>query len=322
MSKNITVSSVAFVHEADVNPENRVDAKGMNAAMEAAIRQAELALENEVGAFSSFHLANIKAVLRSMLTTHRTIRKVLGWGSGEPTSTDALALARIPLEGLYAVSLFAESPVWVDTYVRDGWKKQYEQFLLQREETRKLPRFDEFSNQIGPQNIEMAAHILGLDRRHMETIEHDQLGTPLGPGGKQDIPRFPTPGGALTKIAAGTSKRRMLERFYPEYVFLCSFAHGLPEANLFKAMFDKESQYRHLFDERELGETFQRQVAERAYTTSLLSLMQAAVEIVTLYPSNVELRVATLKGWQELSTGHLLGRAIWAIRTAGVLGIV
>ena len=30
----------------------------------------------------------------------------------------------------------------------------------------------------------------------------------------------------------------MLERLYAKYVYLCSFAHGLPQANLFKNMFD------------------------------------------------------------------------------------
>ena len=61
---------------------------------------------------------------------------------------------------------------------------------------------------------------------------------------KEEIPAFPTPGRVINKLAKGTDKRRMLERLYPEYVFPCSFAHGLPDANLFKIMFNKDSKFR------------------------------------------------------------------------------
>jgi len=42
-------------------------------------------------------------------------------------------------------------------------------------------------------------------------------------------------------LTKGSDKRRMLERLYPEYVFLCSFAHGHPDALLFKMMFNKNA---------------------------------------------------------------------------------
>jgi hypothetical protein len=53
----------------------------------------------------------------------------------------------------------------------------------------------------------------------------------------------------------------MLQRLYPEYGYLCSFAHGLPDANLFKMMFNKHSKFRKLWSEGEIKDTFQRQVA-------------------------------------------------------------
>lgn len=66
----------------------------------------------------------------------------------------------------------------------------------------------------------------------------------------------------------------MLERLYPEYVFLCSFAHGLPDAMLFKMMFNEDAPVPKQFDDEKLKDTFHRQVEQPAYTLSLISLVQ------------------------------------------------
>ena len=271
MSKSITVSSCAYVHTQDIDPEQHINAGPINDAMELSVARAVASLESSSGSYTDFHRANMQTVLRSMLSTHRGIRKVLGWGEEDPMSVDALALARLPVEGLYTICLMTEDASWVDCYLKDGWRKEYEFFLLQREETRNLSRFDEFSKKTGPFNIGMHAKTIGITKDQIATVEHEQLGAPLPAGvTKEDIPSFPTPGRAINKLTKGTDKRKMLERLYPEYVFLCSFAHGLPDANLFKMMFNRDSKFRKFWDDAELKNTFQRQVAERAYTTSLL----------------------------------------------------
>jgi len=323
MSKSITVSSCAHVHSADIDPEQHVNAGPINDAMEVSVARAIAALETPSGSYTEFHRANMQTVLRSMLSTHRAIRKILGWGEEDPMAVDALALARLPLEGLYTICLMTEDAVWVDCYLRDGWRKEYEFFLLQREETKLLPRFDEFSKKTAPYNIGMHAATIGVTKAQIATVEHVQLGTPMPDGvAKAEIPSFPTPGRVINKLAKDTAKRKMLERLYPEYVFMCSFAHGLPDANLFKMMFNKDSKFRKFWDDAELKETFQRQVAERAYTTSLISLVQSAAEFTALYPGDVELSAGVVAAWGEISKGHLLGKAIWNIRTKKLLGVI
>ena len=238
-------------------------------------------------------------------------------------SVDALALARLPLESLYNMCMFTEGPEWVDHYVRDGWKKQYEHFLLQREETKNLKRYDEFSNKTGPHHLGMVAQMLGITKEQIATVEHEELGTAMPAGmAKDEISQFPTPGKAINRIAKGCDKRRMLERLFPEYVFLCSFAHGLPDANLFKMMFNKDSRFRNFWSDDKLKNTFQKQVAQRAYTTSLISLVQSAAELTTLYPGDVELKAGVTKAWQEISRDSLLGKAVWNIRTKKLLGVL
>ena len=85
-------------------------------------------------------------------------------------------------------------------------------------------------------------------------------------------------------------------------------------------MFDKDSKFRKFWGKTELKDTFQRSVAERAYATSLISIVQSAAELAALYPANVDLVAAVVKAWQEMSDGSLLGRAIWQVRTKKLLG--
>ena len=179
MSKSITVSSVAYVHTDDVDPEKHLSAIPINEAMNVAIVRVINALENPTGAYTDFQRATMQTCLRSAQSTHAAIRKVLSWGEEDPMSVDALALARLPLESLYNMCMFTESPDWVDVYVRDGWKKQYEQFLLQREETKKLKRYDEYSNKKGPHHLAAVGKTIGITKVQVATIEHEQLGTPM-----------------------------------------------------------------------------------------------------------------------------------------------
>ena len=114
----------------------------------------------------------------------------------------------------------------------------------------------------------------------------------------------------------------MLERLYPEYVFLCTFAHGLPDALLFKMMFNKNAPIPAHDDDEKLRDTFHRQVEQPAYMTSLISLIQGSAELITLYPADVELSATVVKAWETLTKEMLLGKAIWNIRTKKLLGIV
>ena len=114
----------------------------------------------------------------------------------------------------------------------------------------------------------------------------------------------------------------MLERLYPEYVFLCSFVHGLPDANLFKMTFRKDSKYRQFWSDDKLKDSFRRNVAQHAFLISLVSLAQSAAELTVLYPGNVELMASVTKAWQVIADESLIGKATWNMRTKGLLGIL
>lgn len=233
-----------------------------------------------------------------------------------------MVLARVPLEHLYTLCLMFESSEWMDVYLKDGWKKQYERFLLQREETKNLPRYDDFSKKSGPRSLEMQRRFLGITDAQKATIEHVQPGTQMPEGLSQErVKRFPSPSGVINEFDEG-DKRKMLERLYPEYVFFCSFVHGLPDALLFRVMFDKDSRVPKQHDDETIKDTFRRHVELPAYSTSLVSIVQAVSELTALYPADVELKAAVTKAWEKIIEGMLLGRAIWAVRTKALLGVV
>lgn len=318
----ITVQNTAFVHDKDVDVGDVINAKPINEAMETCVNLAVAALREPPPHYTEFQSRQIGALLTSMRWTHRAIRKILGFeGDDKTMAVDGLALARVPLEGLYAVCLMLESPDWVDCYLRDGWKKQYQRFLLQCAETVNLPRFDEFGKKSGPKTLDILRQFLGITDAQVATINHEEKGVAMPAGLKKEpIDRFPTPSGVLARLPDG-DKRRMLRRLYPEYVWLCSFVHGLSEATTFKVLSDPNSDLK-LPTRFDSEEQFHRNVREPAYLISLLSLIQSATEISALYKGDVSLAASVVKAWQEVSEGALLGRAIWALRAKCLLGVL
>ena len=96
----------------------------------------------------------------------------------------------------------------------------------------------------------------------------------------------------------------------------------LPDALLFKAMFNKNPPVPHGFDDEKMKDTFHRHVEQSAYTTSLISLVQAASELPVLYPGDVEFRAAAVKAWEKIVHGMLLGKVVWNVRTRKLLGVL
>lgn len=318
--QGLTISSCAFVQPNDVDL-GRVDANSLSDALDVCVGRATLALQGPVGTYSDFQRDNIGIKFRCMQTTFRHIRVILRAGYEDPCSVDALAIARLALEDLYTLCLMLENSDYVTKYLQDGWRKAYIQFLLQAQETQNLARFDEY-NRGAPPMLDGLRRMIGISDAQMHGVRKEQLGVAM-PGGLnyEAIPRFPTPKGVIELLPVG-DKRTMLERLYMEYVYLCSFNHGLSEAMAFKTMFDQRSLFSQYVPAAKRSDAWQRSVAERSFTTALLSVAQATAELTALYPEDSDLRGAAMNAWNVMADGHLLGQAIWNIRTRRLLGIL
>lgn len=316
------VSQIAYRHTSDIDPDKKVDARRLEVLANIAAERGKDAMKAGLSGYTDLQQHILCEVLNSIQTTHRTIVTVVTHCDGKPESVDILMLARMQLEGLYNFCLMLESPSFIEDYVKDGWKKQYVAMLLQKEETMALPRFDEFSNVLAPKFLEDGGRLCGITEAERLTLDNEQLGTPLPAGmTRKKIATFPTPAGTINKIATG-DRRRMLERLYPEYAELSSFTHGLPHSNLLKGLLDPRSLHRKLFTEAQAKDTALKDVTERAFIMSILSIIQCAAEVIVRRPDDINLVAGVTDAWKVLSEDSLLGKTIWEIRTKGLLGVI
>ena len=154
------------------------------------------------------------------------------------------------------------------------------------------------------------------------TIRKRHLKIPMPDGmSERYIKHFPTPARAVNELLQG-SKKKMLQRLHFRYRYLCSFAHKSEDANLFTSIFQSNPTIPRSWSAKILKNTFKKEIEDPAYTTSILSIIQSAGEIETLYPRDVELVVSLTKSWEIMSEKSLLGKAIWTLRTRAYLGII
>jgi hypothetical protein len=187
-----------------------------------------------------------------------------------------------------------------------------------------IPLFDNDSLPPSHELLEEGAVLLrGFATSEAPALVEEELGIPLPAGmAEHRIPSFPTPGNAIRKITSSPEKKRMLERLYAKYVYLCSFAHGLPQANLFKNMFDSRFPTRRLVRDSEVQNSYQHNVVGEAYITSFMSIAQCTAELTVLYPNNMDIIEAACSAWKQLSGASLITKAVWEIRTQKLLGAI
>ncbi len=319
---NFTVKDVARPQTIDIDVDAAYDVKEADAIIFSSVTAAQDALKNAPpGGFSEFERDQIVNTIGGLSHAHRSIRMLLGGAQG-PWAVDALAIARLQLETLYTLCFILQKPENVRLFMKASWKKKYIRFLLQRAETIHFQRFAEFTHETGPEALEhlrVASFVTEDERR---TIDDAELGPPFGPIAKPvEIPMFPGPSKIINRLAPGTQKE-LLKRLYFEYQFLCSFAHGDAEASLFRVLSDTRSVARHLMPSEKREDFYQRQVLEPPIAYSVLSSLQAATEIATIYPSDVELMVKVTQGWTMLLRNHHLAAPMWELRSKNLLPLL
>jgi hypothetical protein len=239
-----------------------------------------------------------------------------------PESVDALAIARLQLETLYSFCFMLQDAGNVRVFLKHGWKKKYIRFLLQREEYKNLDRFREYFEKQALPLLERLQRTCGVTEDEKLTIEYQELGVTPPPGFQgAAIRQFPTPGVIIRNIR-GQDTRGMLERLYPEYEFLCSFAHGDSEAALFRAILDTHSEAQRFISRGRAEDFWLQNVAETAIIYSALSAVQVATEVAAIYPVDVELLAKVTNAWTGLIKFTLLARPVWERRAMKVLPLL
>jgi hypothetical protein len=173
-----------------------------------------------------------------------------------------------------------------------------------KEKTKLLPRY-QTSDTPELQRLVMLGQRFGIVPALFHTVNKEELGIPMPAGMAEDpIQPFPTPGRGIKKITSSAAK--MLGRLYAEYVYLCSFAHGLPQANLFKNIFDSRFPDRRFVRDSEVKNRYQQQVVSKAYITSFMSiaLYGRTHRTVSEQYGNYRSRMPRLEAALESKYGH------------------
>ncbi|OFV99263.1 MAG: hypothetical protein A3H28_02710 [Acidobacteria bacterium RIFCSPLOWO2_02_FULL_61_28] len=302
----------------DIDPTTGVKVGDLDGLLNRCTVRATEALKGQASGYSESDRNYITSIFEAMQHTHNSIRILVNPEEPKPTSVDALLLARVQLESLYAICLMLEDAKWVGLYIKDGWKKFYKRFLLEKEESRDLPRLVGFPNEMQP-HIDNLTHISGVTEAERRTVEEEELGISLPSGiTKAKIDRFPTPKGIISKVN-DQHRKQMLIRMYAEYEHLSSYVHALPDAIDFKRMFGK---YRDRYPTKGIDGAFQKQVVGPSLIISFLSVIQSASELTCLYPCDIELSATVTEAWNLLTKYSLLGKVIWEIRAKTLLGSI
>lgn len=319
----LTVRDVAHPITLDVDLNQRIDVSEIDGVVFKCVVAAKDALESSPPTgFSEYERDHLVFVIEGLRQSHLAIRKLLAGDQGG-WAVDALTIARLQVELVYTLCFLLQGcPENLRLFLKNSWKKKYIRFLLQREEYKSLTRFDDFYLRQGLTTLNKLQAACFVTDAERSTIEVDELGTSaLSVAAPARITQFPTPMGVIRHLQ-GAPQARLLKRLYPEYQFLCSFAHGDAEAAVFRTITDSRSPVRHFFQEDDRQDFYQRQVCEMPITYSALSSVQIATEIAAIYPSDVELLVKVSEAWVFLLKATLFAAPLWELRAKNVLPLI
>src|SRR5262245_58282001 len=185
-------------------------------------------------------------LLKVFDTSHLFVREIIALSIKYYRSSicaDAMSLTREQVEKLYVAALFlVNQDKWLIQYLRNAWRKKYEEYLLELEEIKGNERFDEYLDVHFTNFLEDARHIHFPGRKQkiivsvkaMKMVKYN-FDFPQMPQknsqGKMNWPKyfshkkleayfeFPTPGKSLKYIRDPKTKG-LLIRWHKDYQYL------------------------------------------------------------------------------------------------------
>jgi len=303
----------------DIDLEARFSATRADEIVNKCIATVTDALKSPCEPFIDSQRSHLIQIFFSMKHAHRAIRELLRTDGNDPMAVNVMPLVRSQLEMLYAICLIIEDSAALNLYLKDGWKRLYIRHLLMRKEGKALPRMKAGHEQLAA-SLEMFRLASGVTEDEKLTIDEEELGVSLPVAfHRQRIPDFPTPSKAIDRVREA-SRKRMLQRLYPEYRFLSGYVHFSPASVILSTFLDHRQIPSQWSSSGQKYEIFQKEIAGPALSIDLISAVQSCCEFVSVYPGNMELVRATCEAWKFVAEVWLLGQSIWKIRAQRLLG--
>jgi hypothetical protein len=303
----------------DIDPDGRVDVAELDACVNTCVASATGTLQRQCPqGFSPEETSHLRWAVEGLRSSHESIRMLLRSGI-TPSSVDALVIARLQLETVYNVCFFLQDPCNIQLYVKNGWKRQFVRYLLSKEEFGHLPRAQTYYAHEGAQRLESLRLVSFVSKEERDWLQAQELGSDTVGLVEAPIAEFPTPGRLMRKMI-DARRLAVLKRLYPEYQWLCTFAHGGSTSGFFRTISDDRHPTRNAIEPWKRWDVNQKEVAEAAINYSTLSCVCTATEIYSAFPGDVELARSLTKAWTLLQEVHLLHRVLWTMSTKGLLG--
>lgn len=256
-------------------------------------------------------------LLRAFLFTHKSIIILLTPADGDlRLGVDAMSLVREQIEKIFVISLLLDNPSkWTEVYIKSSWKKDYEGFLLEKQECQHLPRFDQYFKEAEQKLIFMLDQYSSnstLERQAVE-FEFNNPGVRLPLRLKAArIEEFPTPGKAKAEITDPKVKD-FLNRWHKEYKFKCAYSH----IGLSKLVFHRLIREKNVFPLEKINIYYEKQI-KPCVIMSFVAIASACTEILKVV-NDISLIAELSILWETLKECSMIGKVFWEIRAKDLL---
>lgn len=284
-------------------------------------------------------------ILRQFQMTHGTMRILLKHAYRKddyPVIADTASLVREQIEKIYVVvTILTDPKKWIDQYLRNAWQKDYERFLMRKDEFRNITRMDEHLNKDYPAFLEQQRcppfpKIRGGKKKCLVTLfakrcvyhsyHYPDDTTPswfnLPKGDRRKFKRFlrdyfyfPSPGDSLKSAKAHPAYHLFLDRWYREYKYYSGYSHMLMD----KLILQHFSQYKSVRAAERQKHYGQRKAEEFIVASNTVAATLCTLIVPTL-SNDFGTRMQTKSFWEPLCKFSLFPKALWPMYPRDYLG--
>lgn len=278
----------------------------------------------------------LEGLLSQFYSTHNTIQLLVNHAYKEENwivIADMASLLREQIEKIFMVVVILDNPrKWTIQHIRSAWLQDFEDFMLQREEYGKIPRFKQFLTSYLPANLKKLRRLPPQRRgnkgslivsTYAERFAHFRWHFP----GR--FPRwrfiktsfkfsnyffFPKPSEALRMTSHNVNYRLFLERWHREYSHYSDYTH----VGIQKLVLQHLGQGRGI-SAAEKQRTYAERRAELIVFTSYSVGATLCALIIPRLSNDFGAKAQARKFWEFLREFFLLPRALWNIYAKDLL---
>jgi hypothetical protein len=257
-----------------------------------------------------------------------------------PIIADTGSLVREQLEKIYIlVTVFQNPKYWVRQYRRNAYQKDYERYLLMKDEYGKIDRYDSYLKDFFPDYLknQRCPPTFGVVRGQRDILvtpfeEHVIRSHYYCPNVKKpkwfvkkmskgtvksylrDYFNFPSPNDSMQSVAADPQLYTFLDRSYRDYKYFSSYSHVLMDKFVIGFYHRRKSA-----EAAEREEIYAQKKAEEYLFTSSTVGATLATLIVLQVSDHFGTRQETKEFWTRLRNYSLFAKALWSLYPKNVL---